>query len=820
MDDKTKKTENTHDKIIACDISQELKECYIDYAMSVIVSRAIPDCRDGLKPVQRRILYSMKELGMTPNTKFKKSALIVGHAMGRYHPHGDMAIYDTLVRMAQPFSLRYMLVNGQGNFGSIDGDPAAAQRYTECRMMPLADEMFEDIEKDTVDFIPNYDNNLKEPKVLPTKVPQLLLNGTTGIAVGMATNIPPHNLSECMDAAIFLADNPECNTDDLMQFVKGPDFPTGGTIYGWNEIKEAYSTGKGKVLIRGTAEIVENGNTNQIVITEIPYMVNKSELIKKIAGLIEDKKIINIKDIRDESDKNGLTITIDLKKEANPKNILNQLYKYTDLEKYFHVNSIALIDDGLQPELLSLKDMLNEFLNFRKNIVFRRTQFLLRKAKERLHILEGLKTALDHIDEIIDIIKKSENKEDANLKLCKNFKFTEIQANVILETKLQAIAKLEKIKILDELKQKKDEINDYEKTLKDQKIILKIVKQEFIDIKEKFGDARRTKLIKGLPDKIEEADLIPDENVLITMSQNGYIKRMSSNIFRTQQRGGKGIIAYNVGENDVLEHILNVSTKDNLLFFSDRGKVYQASAYDINDASRESKGKAIQNFIDISGDENVSVILGFNQEMTKSNKYLIMATKNGVIKKTELSEFQNIRKNGLLSIKLDKDDLLKWADFSSGDDLVCLATRQGQSIMFSEKDVRSMGRSSSGVTGIKLSKDDEVIGMMVIKKSTNKSLSSIVSLSQFGFGKKTLIKEYRLQKRGGSGIKNFKITTKTGLLVSSKLANTQEILIAISKNGLIIQTELNAIPTLSRTTQGVKIMRLDDSDQVSEIVLL
>ncbi len=812
--------DNQNDKIIKCDISSELRDCYLDYAMSVIVSRAIPDCRDGLKPVQRRILYSMKELGIGPSVKFKKCALVVGHTMGRYHPHGDMAIYDTLVRMAQPFSLRYTLVNGQGNFGSVDGDPAASSRYTECRMMAIADEMFNDIEKETIDLVPNYDNSLKEPKVLPTKVPQLLLNGTTGIAVGMATNIPPHHLGECMDAAMFLADNPNCNTDDLMQFVKGPDFPTGGTIYGWNEIKEAYSTGKGRILMRGTAEIVDGDKNRQIVISEIPYMVNKSELIKKIASLIEDKKIINIKDIRDESDKKGLTITIDLKKEANPKSILNQLYKYTDLEKCFHVNSIALIEDGLQPELLSLKDILNEFLSFRKKVIFRRTQFLLRKAKERLHILEGLKTALDHIDEIIEIIKKSENKEDANLKLCKKFKFTEIQANVILETKLQAIAKLEKIKILNELKEKQNAINEYEGILKDEKKIIKIMKQEFTEIKEKFNDERRTKVVKGMPDKIEETDLIPDENVLITLSQNGYIKRMNSNMFRTQQRGGKGITAYNAGENDLLEHILNVSTKDNLLFFSDKGKVYQTNAYDINDASRESKGKAIQNFIDISSDENISVVLGYNKEIAKNKKYLIMATRNGVIKKTELTEFQNIRKNGLLSIKLEKDDLLKWADFSSGDDSVCLVTEQGQSIMFSEKDVRSMGRSSSGVTGIKLSKGDKVVGMMVINKNVAKTSGAIVSLSQFGFGKKTLIKEYRLQKRGGTGIKNFKITTKTGLLVASKLATNEEILVNISKKGLILQTELQDIPCLSRTTQGVKIMRLDEGDEVSEIILL
>ncbi len=819
MADKNIENENQNDKILKCDISQELRECYIDYAMSVIVSRAIPDCRDGLKPVQRRILYSMKELGIGPTVKFKKCALIVGHAMGRYHPHGDMAIYDTLVRMAQPFSLRYTLVQGQGNFGSVDGDPAASSRYTECRMMAIADEMFNDIEKETIPLVPNYDNSLKEPKVLPTKVPQLLLNGTTGIAVGMATNIPPHHLGECMDAAMFLADNPDCNTDDLMQFVKGPDFPTGGTIYGWNEIREAYATGKGKVLIRGTAEIVENDKTRQIVITEIPYMVNKSELIKKIANLIEEKKIINIRDIRDESDKSGMTITIDLKKEANPKSILNQLYKYTDLEKYFHVNAIALIDDGLQPELLSLKDILREFLDFRKIVIFRRTQFLLRKAKERLHILEGLKTALDHIDEIIEIIKKSESKEDANLKLCKAFKFTEIQANVILETKLQAIAKLEKIKILNELKEKLDAIAEYEGIIKDQKRIIKIMKQEFAEIKEKFNDERRTKVVKGMPDKIEENDLIPEEDVLITLSQNGYIKRMSAGIFRTQQRGGKGITAYNGGDNDLLEHILTINTKDNLLFFSDKGKVYQTGAYDINDASRESKGKAIQNFIDISGDEKVTVVLGHNKEIAKNKKYLIMATQNGVIKKTELTEFQNIRKNGLLSIKLDKDDLLKWADFSSGDDLVCLVTKQGQSITFSEKDVRSMGRSSSGVTGIKLAKDDKIVGMMVLNKAASKAASAIVSISQLGYGKKTLLKEYRLQKRGGTGIKTFKITPKTGLLVTSKLADSQEVLIAISNKGLILQTELSAIPCLSRTTQGVKIMRIDEGDGVSEIVL-
>jgi DNA gyrase subunit A len=812
--------EERKDKVIACSISQELKDCYIDYAMSVIVSRAIPDCRDGLKPVQRRILYSMKELGLTPTVKFKKSAMVVGHAMGRYHPHGDMAIYDSLVRMAQPFSLRYTLVNGQGNFGSIDGDSAAAQRYTECRMTHLANEMFNDIEKETVDFVPNYDNNLSEPKVLPTRIPQLLLNGTTGIAVGMATNIPPHNLSECMDAAIFLADNPDCDSDNLLDFIQGPDFPTGGTIYGWNEIKEAYNAGKGRVLIRGTAEIVEHGKTNQIVISEIPYAVNKSELIKKIANLIENKKILHIKDIRDESDKKGLTITIDLKREANPRNILNQLYKYTDLEKYFHINSIALVEDGLQPELLSLKSILKEFIEFRKSVIFKRTQFLLRKTKERLHILEGLKTALDHIDEIIDIIKKSDGKEDANIKLCKKFKFTEVQATVILETKLQAIAKLEKIKILNELKDKSNDAKDYEETLKNQKKIIKIMKQEFIEIKEKFGDERKTKLVKNTPDKIEESDLIPDLNVFITLSQDGYIKRMDANMFRTQNRGGKGITAYSGNNDDLLEHILNVSTKDTLLLFSDKGKVYQTGAYAIKDSSRESRGKAIQNFIDITTDEKVTVVLGHNEKVAKDKNYLIMATESGVIKKTPLSEFKNIRKNGLLSIKLGKDDLLKWADFSSGNDLICLVTKKGQSITFSEKDVRSMGRSSSGVTGIKLGKDDKVVSMMVIDKNIDKNKGSIVSLTQFGFGKKTLIKEYRLQKRGGSGIKNFKISEKTGLLVSSKLAIDQGVLMAISKKGLVLQTDLGNIPCLSRTTQGVRIMKLSAGDEVSEVSLL
>lgn len=1008
MSDKQINEKISRDQIVDCDISQELKDCYLDYAMSVIVSRAIPDCRDGLKPVQRRILYSMKELGLGPTTKFKKSALVVGHAMGRYHPHGDMAIYDTLVRMAQDFSLRYMLVNGQGNFGcftgdtkikltdgrdlsfldlireqkqgkkhwgfafntkekkvviteilkprktsenqelveitldndekikctlnhkfmvrngtyieaqylkegdplmplyidkyagndknlkeyeivmqpitgewdfihqladewnldrctkekttttinhkvkkiqflkeyqdvyditttpwhnfalasgvfvhnSIDGDPAAASRYTESRMRQIADDMFVDIEKETIDFVPNYDNTLKQPKVLPTKVPQLLLNGTTGIAVGMATNIPPHNLTEIMDALIYTVDNPDCDTDDLMKFVKGPDFPTGGTIYGWDTLKEAYATGKGKVLVRGNVEIVDNGKASQIVITEIPYMVNKAELIKKIAHLIEEKKIINIKDIRDESDKKGLTITIDLKKDANAKSIVNQLFKYTDLEKYFHINAIALVEDGLQPQLLSLKDILVEFISFRKTVVARRTHFLLRKAKERLHILEGLKTALDHIDEIIEIIKKSENKEDANLKLCKRFKFTEIQANVILETKLQAIANLEKMKILNELKEKQGLIDEYESILKDEKRIVKIIKEEFSEIKEKHGDERRTKAIKSLPDKINEQDLIPEEDVLITLSQSGYIKRMNANVLRTQQRGGKGITAYNSGEDDCLEHILTINTKDNMLFFSDKGKVYQALAYDINDASREAKGKAIQNFIDISSEEKITVILGHNPSKDKSSQYLLMATKNGVIKKTSLDEFSSIRKNGLLSIKLEKDDLLEWASFTTGDDLICLTTKQGQSITFSEKDVRPMGRASSGVTGIKLSKDDEVVGMIVIPKTLIKSNAAIISISELGFGKKTLIKEYRIQKRGGTGIKTFKITPKTGLLVTSKLANEEQVLISISKKGLILKTELSDVPILSRTTQGVKIMRIDSGDKVSEISII
>ncbi len=816
-----KEQENLKPAILEKDISEEIKESFLEYAMSVIISRAIPDSRDGLKPVQRRILYAMKTLGLTSGAKTRKSATIVGETLGHYHPHGDIAVYDALVRMAQDFSLRMPLVKGQGNFGSIDGDPPAAMRYTEAKLSSISDYLFEDIDKETVNFVPNFDGTTTEPSVLPARFPQLLVNGTTGIAVSMATTIAPHNLGEVIEATLYLIDHRDADIDDLMQFIKGPDFPTGGIAYGADDIKTAYATGKGKVLVRGKAEIVEDNKKTQIVVTEIPYMVNKAEMLKHIASLVEDKKLIGIKDLRDESDKEGLRITIDLKSDANSQRILNQLYKYTELEKYFYINQIALTEEGLQPRLLTLKDLLLEFINHRKEVVLRRTQFLLKKYEERLHILEGLETALDHIDEIIQIIKKSENRDEALKNLCKTFRFTEIQANAILETKLQSLARLEKYKIDSETKEKRNQIKECHEILKDENKLFSVIKSELQEIKEKFNEPRKTELRDKLPKEVADIDLIPEENVLITISKSGYVKRMSLDTFRVQQRGGKGITAYE-GQNseDYLSKIILANTRDYLLMFTDKGKVYQSLAYDVSEASRGARGKAIQNFINIDPNETITAVLSYNPQKLAAKKYLVMATSKGLIKKCSIQEFTNIRKTGLLAINLNKDDILKWANFSSGEDDLILTSAKGQSIFMSEKDIRPMKRGANGILGIKLNSDDHLVGMAVIPKKVDKQTHSLLTVTKFGYGKKTLLKEYRYQKRGGSGIKTFKVTEKTGELISSRFVSEETILITISKNGLILKTELQDVPIQGRTTQGVKLMRLSPGDEITEIEIL
>lgn len=806
-------------KIQSREIVQEMRESYLDYAMSVIVSRALPDVRDGLKPVHRRILYSMNELGLTHGAKYRKSALVVGDVLGKYHPHGDSAVYDSMVRMAQDFSLRYPLVDGQGNFGSIDGDGAAAMRYTEARMTRIAEELLRDIEKDTVDFRGNYDDTRQEPSVLPASVPNLLLNGTLGIAVGMATNIPPHNLTEVINALVHLIDHPKSSVEELTEFVTGPDFPTGGFIFNQKEIKEAYATGKGAILCRGKAEIQENGKNVQVIITEVPYQVNKSELIETMANLVHDKKIEGIRDMRDESDKDGLRIAIDLKQDAHPQKILNSLYRYTDLEKNFNLNMIALVD-GIQPQILSLKEVLEEFLKHRNQVITRRTQFDLARTRERIHILEGLKIALDHIDKVIDTIRKSPDKEVAHVNLMKKFSLSDIQATAILETRLQTLAGLERQKIEDELKEKIALAKSLEALLKDARKLMEVVKKELVDIKDKYGDERKTKVIKSSPKELSDEDLIPEEEAVVVITRGGYIKRLKPDSYRMQKRGGKGLIGMETKEEDVVEHLLSCSTHSQLLFFSDSGKVYQERAYEIPEGSRVSKGRAIFNFLALNQQERVTSVLAAPKPNKAKEKtgYIVMVTKNGIIKKVEAVSFDNVRRNGLIALTLKNNDSLRWVKLTTGDEELILVTKKGQAIHFSEKDVRAMGRQATGVMAIRLKKDDEIVGMDVAVK--NKQNDKLLVVTEHGFGKQTQIKQYKKQRRGGSGIKTAKITAKVGNIVGAQIIGEEDTeLIAISRKGQVIRTTLSTIPSLSRATQGVRIMRLED-DVVASITTL
>ncbi|MDP1629677.1 MAG: DNA gyrase subunit A [bacterium] len=813
-------------KIQPKEITQELQESYLDYAMSVIVSRALPDVRDGLKPVHRRILFSMHELGLTHTAKFRKSALVVGDVLGKYHPHGDMAVYDSLARLAQDFSLRYPLIQGQGNFGSVDGDSPAAMRYTEARLTALAEEILKDLDKNTVDFTDNYDGTRKEPTVLPAKIPHLLLNGTTGIAVGMATSIPPHNLSEVTEAGAYLIDHPKCSTEDLLQFVKGPDFPTGGIIYDKKAILETYSTGKGAIVTRGRAEIAEKkAGSYQIIITEIPYMVNKANMIEKIADLVQEKKIEGIRDIRDESNREGMRVVIDLKNDAYPQKILNNLYKYTDLQKTFHLNMLALVD-RIQPQILSLKNVLVEYVKHREEVIARRAEFDLAKAKERAHILEGLTKALDQIDAVIRTIKASKTKEDAQQNLIKKFKLTEIQANAILEMKLQTLAGLERKKIEDELKEKKALVKELATLLGDPRKILAVIKKDLLELKEKYGDERKTKVVASPIGEFKEEDLIPEEETIVTLTRDGYIKRIRPDIIRAQKRGGKGVIGFETKEEDMVEQFLTVMTHDNLLFFTNSGKVFQTKAYEIPEASRTAKGKAIFNFLNLAPNEKIKAVLAYSEpkkgkEIEKEFRFLAMATKNGVIKKTLIEDFGSVRHSGLIAIKLKKDDDLRWVRFSSGQDEIILVSAKGQSVRFPEKNIRPMGRAASGIRGMKLKKGDEVVGMEVVSKNLA-ATSEILVIMKNGFGKKTPLKQYRAQSRGGSGIKTAKITSKTGDLVTALLArpNSEEDLIVISAKGQVIRTALSSIPTLGRQTQGVRIMRLDEKDSVAAVTII
>ncbi|TSC81704.1 MAG: DNA gyrase subunit A [Parcubacteria group bacterium Gr01-1014_20] len=801
------------------EIVTELQESYLDYAMSVIVSRALPDVRDGLKPVHRRILWDMWDGGLTHQAKFRKSANVVGETMGRYHPHGDAPIYEAMVRMAQDFSLRYPLIEGQGNFGSIDGDGAAAMRYTESRLAKISDEMLSDIEKETVDWQPNYDGFRQEPKVLPARLPNLLLNGTLGIAVGMATSIPPHNLTEVAEAILHLADNPEASGEDLLKFIKGPDFPTGGIIFDSKVIREACLTGRGSIPIRAKTDITEKKNRQfEILITEIPYQVNKSELIKKMAELVQEKKIEGIRDIRDESGREGLRIVIELKSDVPPQKILNQLYKHTDLQKNFNSNMIALVD-GIQPRLLSVKEILEFYLVYRKQVVKRRTEFDLRKAEERAHILTGLDKALSAIDKVISTIKKSKNREDAKGNLIKTFKFTEIQAVAILEMKLQTLAALEREKIEAELKEKLALIKELNLILKSPARVLKIIKDEVSEIKERYGDERRTKVVSAGLTAFSEEDLVPQEEVVITLSSGGYIKRLSPGVFKVQNRGGKGLIGSDVAEEDFLTHFISANTHDNLLFFTDRGRVFQTKAYEIPAASRTSKGRAVHNFLEFPTTENVSAIISYSD---KASGFLVMVTQDGLVKKTSLSDFLNIRRSGIIAIALKKDDHLKWVKLSGGKDQVLLATSLGQSIRFKESQIRAMGRTAAGVKAIRLKKNDHVAAFDIIKEAeagNPKSYTVLVVMGN-GFAKQTVLGEYKVQSRGGSGIKTAHITPKTGNLVASKIIHEEKEILALSAKGQVIRTELKSVRNTGRSTQGVRIMNLKAGDRLIGVVVI
>ena len=806
-------------------ITEEMEECYLDYAMSVIVSRALPDARDGLKPVHRRILYAMHTLGLHHTASFRKSATVVGEVLGKYHPHGDTAVYDAAVRLAQDFSIRYPLINGQGNFGSMDGDSAAAMRYTEAKLSMISEEMLVDIDKNTVDFADNYDKSQKEPTVMPAKIPQLLLNGTMGIAVGMATNIPPHNLNELSDALICLIENPETTIEDLTNYIKGPDFPTGGMIYDIEAIKQAYATGKGGIVIRAKAEIVETkSNKFRIIVSEMVYQVNKSSLIEHIANLVKEKKVEGIKELRDESDKKGVRIVIELKNDAYPKKVLNRLYQLTDLQKSFHFNMLSLVD-GIQPRVLSLKMMLEIWLEHRREIIKRRSQFLLDKAKERAHILEGLSKALSKIDAIIKTIKASSTKEKAKENLIKKFKFTVRQAEAILEMKLQTLAGLEQKKIEEELLAKKKEIKELAAILKSKEKVSKIIKEELEYIKQKYGDDRRTKVFKNKVSEFAQEDFIPNEAVMISLTEGGYIKRLSPSTYRSQSRGGKGVIGAETkkGE-DIVKFLFTTQSHNNLLFFTNRGRVFQSKSYEIPEASRTARGHAIVNFLQLAPNETVKAILPISAEdyQKSASGYIVLTTKNGLIKKTKIEDFKNVRRSGLLAIKFKQDDELRWARLTSGKDEIISITAQGKAIHFQEKDVRSMGRTAAGVRAIRLGKNDEVIGMEIIKKSKAESENRLLIVSENGFGKTSKVNLFKIQRRGGSGLATAKVTPKTGKIVSSRLIGQEEKedLMIISQNGQVIRIPLKTIPSLGRSTQGVRIMRLKENDKVASVSLV
>ena len=795
--------------IIQRDIDEEMKTSYIDYAMSVIVQRALPDVRDGLKPVHRRILYAMHEDGITSDKPYRKCANTVGSVLGRYHPHGDSSVYDAMVRMAQDFSMRYMLIDGHGNFGSIDGDGAAAMRYTEARMSKISEFMLTDIEKNTVNFMPNYDDRLQEPTVLPAQIPALLVNGSSGIAVGMATNIPPHNLTEIINGIIKIIDEDEVTDEDLMSVIKGPDFPTEGIILGIEGIKEAYKTGRGKITVRAEAEIEEmQGNKQRIIVSSLPYQVNKARLIENIAHLAREKRIEGISEMRDESDRNDrVRIVIELKRDANPQVVLNQLYKNTQMQDTFGIIMLALVDG--EPKILTLRQCLDCYIEHRKNVILRRTQFELDKALARAHILEGLKIALDNIDEVINIIRNSY--DDAKEKLMERFGLSEIQAQAILDMRLKTLSGLQREKIEEEYKQLMELIAHLRDILNSEKLVFDIIKEELIAIRDKFGDERKTKIVAA-EGEIDVEDLIKEEQTVIALTHFGYIKRMPVDTYRSQKRGGKGITGIETREEDFVKQIFTASTHDTILFFTNKGKLYRLRGYEVPEAGRTAKGTAIVNLLSLDAEEKVSAIIPIQN--FAEGKYLLMATKNGLIKKTALGEYNSSRKTGLQGITLKDDDELISVRLTDGEDNVVLVTRNGMCITFDEKDVRPIGRVSQGVIGIRLDEDDEVIGMESI---IGGSKSTLLTITENGFGKRTELDEYRVQIRGGKGVITYKITPKTGKLVGARIASEDEDVMLITDSGTIIRLNVNDISVLGRPTQGVTLMRTSDGGKVVSI---
>lgn len=798
-------------------VEDVMEDSFLRYSMSVIIDRALPDVRDGLKPVHRRILYTMSEQGLRPGGKFSKSARIVGDVMGKYHPHGDSAIYDAMVRLAQDWSMRYTLVNGQGNFGSMDGDPPAANRYTEARLDRAGNELLNDLDKDTVDFRDNYDGSEQEPSVLPAKLPNLLLNGQIGIAVGMATNIPPHNLSELVDASIELINNPDATLDDLLKHVKGPDFPTGATVYGGVPMKQAYQTGRGSVVIRAVATIEETKKgRHQIAITEMPYAVNKATLIEKIAELVKDKKITTISDLRDESARGKVRVVIELKKDAYPKKVLNQLYKLTALQTSFHFNMLALID-GIQPKILGLQDILREFIKHRQNVVRRRTEFELRKAKERAHILEGYKIALDHIEEVIKTIRASKTSEEAEVSLVEKFNLSEIQSKAILAMQLRRLTGLERETIENELKELLALIGRLEGILASEQEILRIIKEELLEMKEKYGDERRSKMINHELGKFSDEELIPEEESVIILTTENYIKRTLLSEYRRQNRGGKGKRGMTTKEEDIIDQLVPASTHDYLLFFTNKGRIFRLKAYEVPVASLAAKGVAAVNLLQLQPEEKITSIIRHEKNAEEEGCFLFMATTKGTIKKTPFKDYANIRTNGLIAIKLDDGDELRWIKKTNGSNDVIISTSAGQAVRFNETEARPMGRSARGVRGVRLRPHDSVVGMDIV----NDESSKLLVISQKGYGKITKVNNFPSHKRGGVGIKAAVVTAKTGPIVDVRTieSDSAEALL-ISNNGQTIRIALTDIPTLGRTTQGVRIMRLGEDDAVSSLGLM